>query len=143
HMPEKSGFPSRVRGVDAVRLTLPSRVRGTPAVGYFNHCASEGVSAQKTIAMINAARTEAMKCGSIRSFSHRSTEEVAEPIDQVIQNGGVFMDRRVHAVITIRSKHRRVLESRRRGFKRDRAAATREPDPPTAAVQGRMETASA
>src|SRR4029450_13938774 len=70
-MPEKSGFPPRVRGVDAVRLTLPSRVRGTPAVGYFNHCANEGVDAQKTIAMINPARTQAMKLCCTHSFSHR------------------------------------------------------------------------
>src|SRR5579883_2470991 len=33
HIPEKSGFPSAVRGAGAARLGFPSGVRGTPAVG--------------------------------------------------------------------------------------------------------------
>ena len=33
HMPDKSGFPSAVRGAGADRLGLPSGVRGTPGVG--------------------------------------------------------------------------------------------------------------
>src|ERR1700674_4302034 len=37
--PERSGLPSRARGVGAARLGLPSRVRGVPGVGKFNHCA--------------------------------------------------------------------------------------------------------
>ena len=36
-MPEKSGFPSGVRGVGADRLTVPSAFRGTPVVGYRSH----------------------------------------------------------------------------------------------------------
>src|SRR5262245_19251769 len=69
HMPEKSGLPSRVRGVGAVRLTFPSRVRGTPAVGYFSHCATEDVDGQKTLMTINAARIEAITRGGMGSFS--------------------------------------------------------------------------
>src|SRR5262245_36819646 len=38
-MPDKSGFPSAVRGVGAFMSGLPSRVLGTPAVGYVTHCA--------------------------------------------------------------------------------------------------------
>src|SRR5262245_11351664 len=38
-IPEKSTFPSAVRGVGASRTGLPSAVRGTPGVGYDAHCA--------------------------------------------------------------------------------------------------------
>ena len=38
-MPEKSTFPSGVRGAGASRIGLPSAVRGTPGVGYDGHCA--------------------------------------------------------------------------------------------------------
>jgi hypothetical protein len=34
-MPEKSGFPSAVRGALAFTSGLPSAVLGTPAEGYF------------------------------------------------------------------------------------------------------------
>ena len=37
--PERSGLPSRPRGVGAVGFALPSRVRGMPDVGYPSHCA--------------------------------------------------------------------------------------------------------
>ena len=33
HMPDKSGFPSAVRGAGASRFGLPSGVCGTPGVG--------------------------------------------------------------------------------------------------------------
>src|SRR6266850_8257476 len=46
HIPEKSGLPSAVRGVGAVRLGFPSGVRGTPAVGYFNHWAERSDETQ-------------------------------------------------------------------------------------------------
>src|SRR5690348_17711345 len=42
HKPEKSGFPSAVRGHAAPRSGFPSRVRGTPAVGQFTHRACIG-----------------------------------------------------------------------------------------------------
>src|SRR5947207_1177691 len=38
-MPDRSGFPSAVRGAGALRSGLPSAARGTPAVGYFSHWA--------------------------------------------------------------------------------------------------------
>src|SRR5262245_60439585 len=37
--PERSGLPSAVRGVGAVRLALPSAVRGVPGGTKFSHCA--------------------------------------------------------------------------------------------------------
>ena len=33
HTPDRSGLPSAVFGIGAVRFTLPSLVRGTPGVG--------------------------------------------------------------------------------------------------------------
>src|SRR5262245_1002747 len=38
-IPDKSGFPSGVRGAGADRLALPSGVRGTLALGCAGHCA--------------------------------------------------------------------------------------------------------
>src|SRR5437868_8362412 len=47
HIPEKSGLPSRVRGVGAVRPGFPSAPIGTSAVGYLNHCAPSGGDAHR------------------------------------------------------------------------------------------------
>ena len=52
HIPEKSGFPSAVRGTGAERLGFPSGVRGTPAVAYPSHWAE---SAAGVAAKMNAA----------------------------------------------------------------------------------------
>ena len=41
--PDRSGLPSAVRGVAAVRSGLPSGVRGVPGIGKFNHCADVAV----------------------------------------------------------------------------------------------------
>src|SRR5580765_7548716 len=59
-IPEKSGLPSRVRGVGAVRLGFPSGERGTPAVGYFRYCATRG-DAQRKLATVNASATEGIR----------------------------------------------------------------------------------
>ena len=37
HMPEKSGLPPEVLGAGAERSGLPSRVRGIPGVGKLSH----------------------------------------------------------------------------------------------------------
>src|SRR5947209_12758086 len=51
-MPERSGLPSEVRGVGAVRSGRPLLAFGTPAVGYFSHCAETvPVSADSMMAM--------------------------------------------------------------------------------------------
>src|SRR5262245_40982346 len=42
HIPDRSGFPSAVRGVGAVRFGLPSRVRGTLGSRGFAHWADPG-----------------------------------------------------------------------------------------------------
>jgi len=55
-IPEKSGWPSVVRGVAAVRLGFPSGVLGTAAVGYFNHCA-EAVEDQVSKVLTAIAKT--------------------------------------------------------------------------------------
>jgi len=39
HTPERSGLPSAVRGIGAVRSGFPSGVRGVPGDGKFNYCA--------------------------------------------------------------------------------------------------------
>src|ERR1700720_1687762 len=44
HTPERSGFPSAVRGAGAVRFGLPPEVRGMPGVGRFSHCAFKKVT---------------------------------------------------------------------------------------------------
>src|SRR5690242_14162555 len=43
-IPDKSGFPSRVRGAEAERFGLPSLVRGIPDVGTCTHWAAIGVA---------------------------------------------------------------------------------------------------
>jgi hypothetical protein len=55
-IPEKSGCPSAVLGVGAIRFGLPSEVLGTPAVGYFNHCA-DAVEDQVSSALTAIAKT--------------------------------------------------------------------------------------
>src|SRR5215472_3838065 len=42
HTPDKSGFPSAVRGAGAFRFGLPSAVRGMPGGGVVIHCAGAG-----------------------------------------------------------------------------------------------------
>jgi hypothetical protein len=57
-IPEKSGLPSGVRGVDARRFGEPSGNLGTPAVGYVNHCAEADaalITANTTVTL--ASRT--------------------------------------------------------------------------------------
>src|ERR1700686_1163784 len=49
HTPEKSGFPSAVRGVGAVRSGFPSAVFGTPE-GYKGHCAKASGAAALIVA---------------------------------------------------------------------------------------------
>src|SRR5579883_1992857 len=53
-MPLRSGLPSAVLGVGALRFGFPSAVRGTPGVGYEGHWAisAEGI---KAITMASAA----------------------------------------------------------------------------------------
>jgi hypothetical protein len=41
-IPDRSGFPSGVRGTGAVRSGLPSGVRGAPGCGTLTHCATAG-----------------------------------------------------------------------------------------------------
>jgi hypothetical protein len=48
-MPEKSGFPSAVRGVAADMSTLPSALRGAPPAEWRIHCASRELDASATI----------------------------------------------------------------------------------------------
>src|SRR5580704_5346468 len=44
-IPDRSAFPSGLRGAGAVRFGLPSLVRGIVLSGSFNHCAGNGDSA--------------------------------------------------------------------------------------------------
>src|SRR4051812_48836384 len=55
HIPEKSGFPSAIRGVGAAMFTLPSAFRGTAAVGYLIHWAVREVDTRSVPRMTNAA----------------------------------------------------------------------------------------
>src|SRR5581483_11768189 len=48
-MPERSGFPSRVRGAGADRFIFPSGVCGMPAVGSLVHCAHAGADNSKKV----------------------------------------------------------------------------------------------
>jgi hypothetical protein len=48
-IPEKSGLPSGVRGVDAPRFGTPLGVLGTPAVGYLIHWLASGVASAAAI----------------------------------------------------------------------------------------------
>ncbi len=51
-IPEKSGFPSAVRGVGAPKFGTPLGVFGTPAVGYFSHWAQTITGIAKKIAAL-------------------------------------------------------------------------------------------
>src|SRR5882672_10347673 len=51
-MPERSGLPSEVRGVGALRFTLPSGPLGTVGCGYLGHCAN--TEAEKAATMTAA-----------------------------------------------------------------------------------------
>src|SRR6185436_12381226 len=55
HKPDRSGFPSAVRGAGADKFGLPSAVRGMPGVGYFSHCA-ESVALVSNSAAIEIQR---------------------------------------------------------------------------------------
>src|SRR5436190_2695884 len=48
-LPERSGFPSGVRGVGASMSTRPCASRGTPGAGYFGHCAGSETEHAVTI----------------------------------------------------------------------------------------------
>src|SRR5215510_14390607 len=54
HRPDRSGLPSAVRGVGAVRFGLPSAVRGMPGVGWLTHWAARGVT--KAVKIITAVK---------------------------------------------------------------------------------------
>ena len=47
--PERSGFPSGVRGVGASSLTRPLEARGVPVAGYGGHCADTDAETSATI----------------------------------------------------------------------------------------------
>ena len=73
-MPERSGFPSRVRGVGPRRLGLPSAVFGTFGVGNDGHCAdSDGASTFAATRTITAAA-----CRDIRAILRRSLVQDTE-----------------------------------------------------------------
>src|SRR5262245_4984192 len=89
-MPERSGLPSAVRGVGALRLTLPSVPRGTLGGGRLSHCAeTEG---EKTVAM--AATTAKMNhrfmSASLRLLVSRSCVRVGSPSRARILSLGEF-----------------------------------------------------
>ena len=72
HRPDRSGWPSAVRGAGAVRFGLPSAVRGMPGVGYCTHCAASGVTnAVKTIAVVT------IFIGPSTSSSHYTPKDCA------------------------------------------------------------------
>jgi hypothetical protein len=52
-MPDKSGLPSDVRGVGAVRFGLPSGPFGTPGFGYSGHCADSDDESAATMTADN------------------------------------------------------------------------------------------
>src|SRR5262245_44747659 len=56
--PDRSGLPSAVLGVGAVRFGLPSAVRGTPGVGNDGHCAASDADA-----MVRSRKTNGMRSG--------------------------------------------------------------------------------
>src|SRR5215831_9458988 len=55
--PDKSGFPSEVRGAGAFRFGLPSGVRGVPGVGYAIHWAQAGTEMRPRNRATAASRT--------------------------------------------------------------------------------------
>src|SRR5437867_10836566 len=54
-MPDRSGFPSAVRGTGADRFGLPSGVRGIPGVLKSSHCAARGVDSRNMTVVTAAA----------------------------------------------------------------------------------------
>ena len=60
HMPDRSGFPSAVRGVGAVRLGLPSSERGTLGFRGFAHWAGAGKAMRRRIPPLPRTRRNVM-----------------------------------------------------------------------------------
>src|SRR6266850_5793896 len=54
-MPDRSGFPSPLRGTGADRFGLPSGVRGIPGVLKSSHCAARGVDSRNMTVVTAAA----------------------------------------------------------------------------------------
>src|SRR5262245_58203103 len=66
HVPEKSGWPSAVRGAGACRWGDPSANLGTPGVGYCSHCARAGTASSVAIIAaqisLQASFMERLRC---------------------------------------------------------------------------------
>src|SRR5439155_8475044 len=77
-MPEKSGFPSRVRGAGALRFGAPEARRGTPGVSILNHCADTGAVSSASTPAIAAARVMARHLTAISAVLRRGMNAVAE-----------------------------------------------------------------
>src|SRR6266404_9828254 len=56
-MPDRSGFPSPLRGTGADRFGLPSGVRGIPGVLKSSHCAARGV-VNRNMTVVTAAAAQ-------------------------------------------------------------------------------------
>src|SRR5262249_60128740 len=61
HMPDRSGFPSAVRGVGAVRFGLPSGVRGTLGSRGFAHWPNAGEAMKRRIPAQPRTRRNVMR----------------------------------------------------------------------------------
>src|SRR5690348_17268520 len=89
-MPDRSGLPSDVRGVGAVRFGLPSGPFGTPGFGDNGHCAESDVESAATMtadtktvngrfmsaSSLSPERVYARAVASLRSRSVRAREQL-------------------------------------------------------------------
>src|SRR6516165_653218 len=66
-IPERSGWPSRVRGAGAFRLGFPSAVRGMFGVGYPIHCAAAESDTALAHARTAAAHTRTTRLNGMRN----------------------------------------------------------------------------
>src|SRR4051812_9030578 len=78
HMPEKSGFPSAMRGVGAPRFGFPLGSLGTPAVGYLSHWADVGTEPQIAVTRIARPR-DRTTCIKKTPESEHSTMRLSRP----------------------------------------------------------------
>ena len=103
HMPEKSGFPSAVRGAGAEKSGVPSAFFGTPFVGYPSHCACKaGVMARdnRRVAERMVRVTGMILVCTVRVNSERETRGRAthymSAFQKTVYRGGVDPVNAIH-----------------------------------------------
>src|ERR1700674_4352685 len=87
-IPDRSGWPSGVRGAGADRFGLPSGPRGIERAGTFTHCAYPGVQIKSRIATDAAIPSELLRLSRVFIFWPRKFNKDSKPIPHGINIKG-------------------------------------------------------